>query len=81
MAAGVNLLKLFDADFGVNRRRVEFFVSKQLLDEPDVGPVLQHVRGAGVPQDRWHEPRVQPGTFFSQAATMRLTTSGLKSSP
>ena len=62
MAAGVNLLKLFDADFGVNRRRVEFFVSEQLLDEPDVGPVLQHVRGAGVPQHVAAAFAFQPGT-------------------
>ena len=51
MAAGVNLLKLFDADFGVNRGRVEFFMAKQLLDKPDVRPVFQHVPGARVPQD------------------------------
>ena len=50
MAAGVNFLKLFDADLGVNGRGVELFVAKQLLDEPDVGSVFQHVRGAGVPQ-------------------------------
>ena len=47
MAAGVDFLELFDADFGVNRRGVEFFMPQQLLDEPDVGPVFQHVRGAG----------------------------------
>jgi len=50
MAAGVNLLKLFDRDFGVNRRRVELLVSEQLLDEADVGPVFEHVRGATVAQ-------------------------------
>ena len=51
MAAGVNFLELFDADLGVNGRGVEFFVTKQLLDEPDVSSVLQHVRGARVPQN------------------------------
>ncbi len=51
MATGVNFLKLFDADLRVNRGRVEFFVSQQLLDKPDVRPVFQHVRRAGVPQD------------------------------
>jgi hypothetical protein len=61
MAAGVNLLKLFDADFGVDGRGVEFFVPKQLLDEPDVRPVLQHVRGAGVPQDVAAATVLQPG--------------------
>src|SRR5438128_3836744 len=50
MTAGVNLLKLFDRDFGVNRRRVELLVSEQLLDEADVGPVFEHVRGATVAQ-------------------------------
>ena len=51
MTAGVNFLKLFDADFGVDGRGVELFVAKQLLDKPDVRPVFQHVRRAGVPQD------------------------------
>jgi len=59
MAAGVNFLKLFDADLGVNCRGVEFFMAEQLLDEPDVRPVFQHVRRAGVPQQmaRGHAPR------------------------
>ena len=61
MTAGMNLLKLFDADLGVNRGRVEFFVSEQLLDEPDVRPVLQHVCGAGVPQDVAAAFAFQPG--------------------
>jgi len=61
MAAGVNLLKLLDADLGVNGRGVEFFMPKQLLDEPDVRPVFQHVRGAGVPQDVAATPAFQPG--------------------
>lgn len=33
MAVGVNLLKLLDADLGVNGRGVEFLVAKQPLDE------------------------------------------------
>ena len=61
MTAGVNFLKLFDADFGVNRGRDEFFMAKQLLDKPDVRPVFQHVRGAGVPQDVAATPAFQPG--------------------
>lgn len=50
MAAGVNFLKLLDADFGVDGRGVEQLVAEQLLDEADVRPGFQHVRGAGVPQ-------------------------------
>ena len=61
MAAGVNLLKLLDADLGVNRRRVELFMPQQLLDEPDVRPVFQHVRRAGVPQDVAAAFALQPG--------------------
>ena len=59
MATGVNFLKLFDADLGVNRRGVEFLMPQQLLDEPDVRPVFQHVRRAGVPEQmaRRHAPR------------------------
>ena len=80
MAAGVNLLKLFDADFGVNGRGVEFFVSKQLLDKPDVSAVFQHVRGAGVPQDVAAAFALQPD-LASHAATMRDTRSGLNDPP
>ena len=61
MAAGVNLLKLFDADLGVNGRGIEFFMAEQLLDEPDVRPVFQHVRRAGVPQDVAAAFALQPG--------------------
>ncbi len=50
MAAGVNLLQLFDADLGVNGGGVELLMPKQLLDVADVRPALKHVRGAGVPE-------------------------------
>ena len=46
MAAGANFLQLLDADFGANRRSVEFLVPEKLLNEPDVGSVLQHVARA-----------------------------------
>jgi hypothetical protein len=61
MAAGVNLLQLFDGDFGVNGGGVQLLVSEQLLDETDVGPVFQHVRGAGVAQDMAAPFPFQPG--------------------
>jgi len=40
---------------------VEFFMAKQLLDEPDVSAVFQHVGRAGVPQDVATAPALQPG--------------------
>ena len=58
---GVNLLQLLDADLGVNGRGVEFFVSQQLLDEADVRPDLQPVRGAGVARDVAAAFAFQPG--------------------
>jgi hypothetical protein len=51
VTAGVNRLKLLDADLGVKGGGVEFFVAQQLLDKPDVSPIFQHVRRAGMPQD------------------------------
>jgi hypothetical protein len=48
MTAGVNLLKLFDGDFRVDGRGVEFLMAEQLLDEADVGPVLQQALSLGV---------------------------------
>lgn len=35
----------------MNGRGVQLGVPEQLLDEPDVGPALQHVRGARVAQE------------------------------
>jgi hypothetical protein len=67
MAAGVNFLKLFDADLGVNRRGVEFFMAEQLLDKPDVRPVFEHVRRAGVPQDVAAAFALQPGLGQARA--------------
>ena len=43
MTAGVDFLKPFDADFGLDGGGVEFLVPEQLLDESDISPVLQHV--------------------------------------
>jgi hypothetical protein len=80
MATGVNLLNLFHADFGVKGRGVQLLVAAQLLDEQDVCAVVQHVRRARVPQHRQQPLRFSPA-FSSHELTMRLTTSGLKSSP
>ena len=51
MAASMNLLQLLDADLGVDGGGVELLVTEELLDEGDVGPVFQHVRGAGMAED------------------------------
>ena len=48
MATRVDLAELGDRDGGVNLRGVEALVAEELLDEADVGAVLQHVRGARV---------------------------------
>lgn len=47
MGAGVGFLKQFDADFDVNPGGFEFGVPGKLLDDADVGPVFDHVGGAG----------------------------------
>src|SRR3974377_2570919 len=39
-----------DRDAGVERRRVEFLMSEQNLDNPDIGLLLQQMRGKAVPQ-------------------------------
>src|SRR5436853_4852649 len=39
-----------DGDACVHRRRVELLVSEQNLDDPDVGLLLQEMRGEAVPQ-------------------------------
>ena len=40
-------LELLDAHLGVNGGGFEFLVTKELLNEPDVGPAFQHVGGTG----------------------------------
>ena len=44
----VDLLEVGNGDFGVNAGGFEPGVAKERLDETDVGPVLVHVRGAGM---------------------------------
>ena len=51
MGLGVDILELADADFGVHLGRVQVAVAEHLLDVTDVGPVFQHLRGQGVPED------------------------------
>jgi len=73
MTPSVDFLKLFNADFGVNRGGVEFLVAEQLLDKPDVGPVLQHVRGATVPQRVATAFALQPGVRVSRQSRGRTS--------
>ena len=46
----MHLLELVDAHLRINGRRVEFGVSKDLLDKADVCAALEEMRGACVPQ-------------------------------
>src|SRR5690242_7465568 len=39
-----------DGDAGVERRRVELLVSEQNLDDPDIGLLLEEMRGKAMPQ-------------------------------
>ena len=43
MRPGMDFAQLHDADVGVDLGGVEPGMAEHLLDEPDVGPVLQHV--------------------------------------
>lgn len=51
MGLGVDLEELVDGDLGVEGGGVEFGVAEELLDEPDVSPVFEHVSGAGVAKE------------------------------
>jgi hypothetical protein len=44
-----HLTNRLDGDAGVERRRVELFVSEQNLDDADIGLVLQQIGGEAVP--------------------------------
>ena len=50
VAAGMDGLKLLDADLGVDGGGLELGVAEKLLDVADVGPAFEQVRGAGVAQ-------------------------------
>jgi hypothetical protein len=67
MGSGMDFPQLEDADFGVNLRGVEPGMSEHLLDEPDVRPVLQHVRGARVPE-QVATPQVADVRFLDHGA-------------
>lgn len=43
MAPSVSVVQLLDGEFGLDGGGVEFLVTEQLLDEPDIGSVLQHL--------------------------------------
>src|SRR6516165_1849983 len=45
-----HLAERADGDAGVERRRVELLVSEQNLDDPDIGLLLQEMRGKAMPQ-------------------------------
>ncbi len=48
VGAGVDGFQLLDARLRVNGGGFELFVAEELLDEADVGPAFEHVRGATV---------------------------------
>src|SRR6516225_12094463 len=45
-----HLAERVDGDAGVERRRVEFLMSQQNLDDPNIRLLLQEMRGEAVPQ-------------------------------
>src|SRR6201997_4806773 len=56
-----------DRDAGVKRRRVEFLVSEQNLDDADVGLLLQKMRGKAVPHGMNADALGDAGTRRCQA--------------
>ena len=53
--------ELADRDLGINGGRFQLLVSQELLDVADVGPALQHVRGAAVSKQVAGALAPQPG--------------------
>ena len=56
MGLPVNPLEVPDGDVSVQRRRPEVLVPQHLLDDPHVGPVLQHEGSHRVPQEMTTPP-------------------------
>ncbi len=61
VASGVDGLELEDGDVGVDGGGFEAGVAEQLLDVADVGPVFEHVRGAGVAEEVAGPDGLDPG--------------------
>ncbi len=68
MTAGVDFLELADGDLGVDGGGLELGVSQELLDVPDVGPALEHVRGAGVTKELATAPKARGRHPFADHA-------------
>ena len=78
MAAGMHLDQPVDRYLGVDGRRFEALVPKELLDVADVGPALQHVGRTRVPQQ---VAGAAPEPRRASRRTAWETTSGLNASP
>src|SRR5215472_402698 len=67
-----------DGDAGVQRCRVELLVSEQNLDDPDIGLLLQEMRGKAVPQRMNADTLDDAGTPRGQANDpMHLARTGM----
>lgn len=47
----MHLLQQLDGDLGVNLGCLQFGVAEQFLNDPHIGPMLQHVGGTGMTQE------------------------------
>src|SRR5829696_5070437 len=59
MGFAVAVLQPLGRHVGVDLGGRQVLVAEQLLDAPDVGPGVQHVRGERVPQGVRRRPRVE----------------------
>ena len=50
MCPGVDFLQLSDTYFSINLCDLQFFVTKQLLDEADIRAAFKHMCGTGMPE-------------------------------
>jgi hypothetical protein len=75
----MDFLKLFDRDFRVYGRGVQLLMPKQLLDKPDIGPMVEHVRGARMAQEVATPPVGHVGLFhpFADHPTNDVGIEGL----
>jgi len=71
MRQGMDLLELADTDLRVNLGGIELGMAQKLLDVADIGPVLQHQRGAGMAEE-------MTGTGFAQFRRIDVTPHQLR---
>ena len=71
MGHRVDFLQLVDGDLGVEARGIKIGMTQELLNEADVGPILQHLGCAGVTKKMATSTAAKIGRFHISGNEVR----------